>query len=163
LEPVVFAALAPAEELRTGKDVVAFGFPLQGLLAPTPSLTTGILSNAEVERGKNDIVQITAPIQPGNSGGPLLGLDGAIYGVIVATLDAFKLAIATGGALPQNVNFAISSARLGLFLAANGVPFEVTEDPPKLNTVQIAQQAKAYTVIVLCRGGKQPPKQKPER
>ena len=152
LKPVSFAELAPAEDLKTGKDVIAFGFPLQGLLAPTPSLTTGILSNDQVIKGKNDVLQITTPIQPGNSGGPLLGNNGATYGVIVSTLNALKLAIETG-ALPQNVNFAISSVRLSLFLSAKSVPWTAAEARSELTAVEIAEQAKEYTVIVLCRGG----------
>ena len=153
LEPVDYAKLAPAAVLKTGKDVIAFGFPLQGLLAPTPSLTSGILSNDQVIKGKNDILQITAPIQPGNSGGPLIGRDGATYGVIVSSLDEVSILLETG-ALPQNVNFAISSVRLSLFLASSGVPWTPADDSSKLDTVEIAEQAKEYTVIVICRGGR---------
>jgi S1-C subfamily serine protease len=153
LEPASFAALAPAEELKMGKEMIAFGYPLQGLLAPTPSMTTGILSNPQVIKGRNDLLQITTPIQPGNSGGPLLGGNGAVCGVIVATLNALKLALATG-ALPQNVNFAISSTRLSQFLSDKGVPWTAVEEQKKLSAIEIAEQAKEYTVMVLCRGGR---------
>ena len=58
--------------------------------------------------------QITAPVQPGNSGGPVLGGSGNVVGVLVAEL-ALKLAQRTSR-LPQNVNFAISGATVRAFL-----------------------------------------------
>ena len=51
-------------------------------------------------------LQISAPIQPGNSGGPLLDEYGNVAGVVVAKLRALAVAKATGD-IPQNVNFAV--------------------------------------------------------
>ncbi len=51
------------------------------------------------------MIQIAAPVQPGNSGGPVLDGAGNVVGVVVARLDALRLAQRTGR-LPQNVNFA---------------------------------------------------------
>ena len=51
-------------------------------------------------------MQITAPVQPGNSGGPLLDGAGNVLGVVVAKLDALYVAEAIGD-IPQKLNFAI--------------------------------------------------------
>src|ERR1039458_2293039 len=61
----------------------------------------------------NDIrfLQVTSPVQPGNSGGPLLDDSGNVIGVISSKLDALKIAGITGD-IPQNVNFAIKSSLL---------------------------------------------------
>jgi len=157
--PSGVAELAVDDAVVRGKEVVAFGFPLQGLLAPTPSLTTGMLSNDEVIPGKSDLLQLSAPISPGNSGGPLIGIEGGIYGVTVSSLEA-RRAIAVfsdgtiliaDGAQPQNVNFAVGVSRLRNFLKGRAIPFtEHTATDPS-TPVEIGKQAKAYTVIVLCR------------
>ena len=68
------------------------------------------------------IFQITAPVQPGNSGGPVLDTSGHVVGVVVARFDALKMARLTGR-LPQNVNFAISEGAARAFLGAHDVPY----------------------------------------
>ena len=50
--------------------------------------------------------RIDVPIQPGNSGGPLISKRGEVVGVVTATLDQI-ITLRTAGALPQNVNFAV--------------------------------------------------------
>ena len=51
------------------------------------------------------------PVQPGNSGGLLLGENSAVVGVVVGKLNAVAVAQATGD-IPQNVNFAVSLGTL---------------------------------------------------
>ena len=49
-------------------------------------------------------LQISAPVQPGNSGGPLLDASGHLIGIVTAKLNAALIARFTGD-IPQNVNF----------------------------------------------------------
>jgi S1-C subfamily serine protease len=72
------------------------------------------------------LYQISIPVQPGNSGGPLLDLSGNILGVIVAILDA-KTAFDISGSLPQNVNYAVKGAYAQALL---GTLPEVSENLP---------------------------------
>ena len=95
------------------------------------------------------MIQITAPVQPGNSGGPILDQSGHVVGVVVARLDAIKLAKRTGR-LPQNVNFAISAGTVRAFLDANNVPYEVERSGETLPTADIAAKARDFTVRVEC-------------
>jgi S1-C subfamily serine protease len=91
---------------RLGEEIVVYGFPLAGLLASSGNVTTG---NITALAGLGDdirFLQISAPVQPGNSGGPVLDRNGNIVGIVVSKLDAIKTAIATQD-IPQNVNFAI--------------------------------------------------------
>ncbi len=94
-------------------------------------------------------IQITAPVQPGNSGGPVLDQSGHVVGVVVARLDAVKLVQRTGR-LPQNVNFAISEGTVRAFLDANNVPYEVEPSDKPLPTADIAAKAREFTVRVEC-------------
>ena len=59
--------------------------------------------------------QISASIQPGNSGGALVDERGNVIGVVVAKLSQ-KAALATSGALAENVNYAVKSSFLLGFL-----------------------------------------------
>ena len=56
-------------------------------------------------------MQISAPVQPGNSGGPLLDTSGHVVGVVAEKLNALKIARATGS-IPENINFAIKTGAL---------------------------------------------------
>jgi S1-C subfamily serine protease len=75
-------------------------------------------------------LQISAPVQSGNSGGPLLDQSGNLVGVVSAKLNALKVALKDGD-LPQNVNFAVKAAILQTFLNSNRVPFQEGSVAPK--------------------------------
>ena len=61
------------------------------------------------------MLQISTPVQPGNSGGPLLSETGAVVGIVTAKLDALTL-IGITKDIPQNVNFAIKGSSALSFL-----------------------------------------------
>src|SRR6266478_224338 len=102
-KPDAIARLRGGRGPRVGESVVAVGFPLTGLLSSDPIVTTGIISALSGLRNDRRRIQITAPVQPGNSGGPLLGENGSVVGVVVGKLDALKMVKVTGD-IPQNVN-----------------------------------------------------------
>ncbi|MBS0151002.1 MAG: trypsin-like peptidase domain-containing protein [Nitrospira sp.] len=103
--------------------MVVVGFPLRGLLASEATISTGI-ANALAGIGNDTrFLQISAPIQPGNSGGPLLDHAGQIVGVVVSKLDAVRVAKATDD-IPQNISFAINGTVAKAFLDANGVEYK---------------------------------------
>jgi hypothetical protein len=58
--------------IRPGDEVIAIGFPLRGLLSDEPIVTEGSVSAMAGIGGDRRMMQITAPVQPGSSGGPLL-------------------------------------------------------------------------------------------
>jgi S1-C subfamily serine protease len=91
---------------RRGEGVVTYGFPLAGLLSSGPTLTTGEISALAGLADNQRHLQISAPVQPGNSGGPLLDMRGQVIGVVVSKLNASQVARQTGD-IPQNVNFAV--------------------------------------------------------
>jgi S1-C subfamily serine protease len=106
-KPEAIARLRGGREARAGESVVAVGFPFNGLLSSDPIVTTGIISALSGVKNDRRRIQISAPVQPGNSGGPLLGENGSVVGVVVAKLNAMKVA-ETIGDIPQNVNFAVN-------------------------------------------------------
>jgi hypothetical protein len=98
--------LGDSDEARIGDKTFAVGFPLSDILGDKPRLTEGIISAAYGIGNDARAFQISAPIQPGNSGGPLLDKANRVIGITVSTLDSSVLYNETG-VMPQNVNFAV--------------------------------------------------------
>jgi len=142
-------AVRGSPALRLGESVVAFGFPLTGSLSMEGNLTTGNVSALAGLGDDPKYLQITAPVQPGNSGGPLLDESGNLIGVITAKLDAMAIAKRTGD-IPQNVNFAIKTAGVEAFLKSAGVRYEKSISDRPLSVADIADLAKAATVRIEC-------------
>jgi len=142
-------AVRGSPALRLGESVVAFGFPLTGSLSMEGNLTTGNVSALAGLGDDPKYLQITAPVQPGNSGGPLLDESGNLIGVITAKLDAMAIAKRTGD-IPQNVNFAIKTEVLEAFLKSAGVRYEKNVSDRPLQVADIADIAKASTVRIEC-------------
>ena len=105
---------------RRGEGVVTYGFPLAGLLSSGPTLTTGEVSALAGLADNQRHIQISAPVQPGNSGGPLLDMRGQVIGVVVSKLNAGQVARQTGD-IPQNVNFAVKHTEALEFLREQNV------------------------------------------
>ena len=99
-----------------GEDVFTIGYPLSRLLGNSARMTKGLLSATTGLRDDPNQIQVSAEIQPGNSGGPLLDHEGHILGVVQQTMNPWRVAQATGGALPQNINFAIKNDPIFDFL-----------------------------------------------
>lgn len=143
-----FASLR-AGRLRQGDAVTVVGFPLRGLLATGAQVTTGNVSALAGMQNDSRFIQISAPVQPGNSGGPLVDGSGNVAGVVVSKLNAMKIAEITGD-IPQNVNFAVSPLVLQGFWDANGVNYQSAPSNKNLSTADVADIAKRYTVLVEC-------------
>jgi S1-C subfamily serine protease len=105
----VLAFRAAAKPAAMGEDVFTIGYPLSRMLGNQARMTKGLLSATAGLRDDVREVQVSAEIQPGNSGGPLLDREGRVLGVVNRTINPGAVAQATGGALPQNINFAIKA------------------------------------------------------
>jgi len=108
--------LPAAWEQRMGQEVFTLGFPAADLLGTRPHLTKGMISSTVGLDDDERHVQISIPIQPGNSGSPLLDEHGRLIGMVDSTINTLRF-LAVEGTVPQNVNFAIKSEPLRAFLA----------------------------------------------
>jgi serine protease Do len=125
------AALRPADparrwltlaagELRLGQQVHAAGFPYYSIAGTSLNLTGGNVSALAGVDDDGRFFTFSAPVQPGNSGGPLIDARGAVRGLVVARLSEDYIVEATGS-LPQNVNYALGEAELARFLSRHRV------------------------------------------
>ncbi|MCK1681388.1 trypsin-like peptidase domain-containing protein [Bradyrhizobium sp. 147] len=139
---------------HSGDSVVAIGFPYHGLLSSDFTVTTGIVSSLSGMRNDTRFLQISAPVQPGNSGGPLFDTTGQIVGVVTGKIPGLRIAAATGD-IPENINFAIKTGALRDFLDNSVVPYQTAEPKGELKTTDIAGNARAYTMLISCNATEQ--------
>ena len=143
------ASLRTKSATLLGESATVFGFPLGGALSSTGNFTTGVVSSLRGLRDAAGEIQITAPVQPGNSGGPLLDRAGSVIGVVQGKLDALRAVRATGD-IPQNVNFAVALDVLADFLEKNKVAFKSAARQPAIETTQVAEMAQSFTYKISC-------------
>ena len=135
--------------IQLNESITAAGFPLEGAFSGI-AITNGTISRLSGLRGDTGEVQISAPVQPGNSGGPLLDTAGNVIGVVSSKLNALKVA-GVSGDIPQNVNFAIAGNALRGFLDAKNINYKEVGNETELTGVQIAARASAFTVLIECQ------------
>jgi S1-C subfamily serine protease len=136
--------------VRLGDEVVVFGFPLLGDLSSQGNITYGIVSALSGLNDDLSRMQITAQIQPGNSGGPVMDRSGNIVGVVVETAndEYFR---EQRGTVPQNVNFAIRDSLTRSFLDTNNVRYDVAPFTGEtLSIADIAELAQTFTGTLRC-------------
>ena len=129
--------------VRVGEEIAAFGYPLQGRLTTGGNFTVGNVSALAGLRNDSRHVQITAPIQPGNSGGPVVDREGNVIGVVVGFYGMHDKGAA------QNVNFAINIDVLTAFLNAHGVPYVTEASDRPLRNVELAEKVRSISALIL--------------
>ncbi|MGA3081720.1 MAG: trypsin-like peptidase domain-containing protein [Terracidiphilus sp.] len=142
----VFRSGAPP---KVGDTVFAFGFPLPDILSSEGNISTGILSATAGVNNNVQLVQISAPVQPGNSGGPLLDSSGHVIGVVVAKLDALAVARMTGD-IPENINFAVHWTEVKAFLNDEKVGYISAPSSGQVGASLLADRARQFSVRIEC-------------
>lgn len=137
-----------SDDVAKGEAVHALGFPRPSRQGRESKFTTGIVSSLSGVQGSPTTFQISTPVQPGNSGGPLLNDQGRVVGVIVAKLKAAQ------GDIPEGVNYAVKSNILIELLRA-AEPFGLERIPisiapaKALKLTEIAAKAEESVVLIL--------------
>jgi len=145
-----FARLLGTRGLRLGENVVVFGYPLSSVLSSQPKVTEGSLSSMAGLRDDSRFYQISAPIQPGNSGGPLLDRYGMVIGIVTSKLsDSWTLE--NVGVIPQNVNFALKASTIKTFLEVQRVRYSGNATRTvELSIPDVVEIAEKITVQIGC-------------
>ena len=138
-----------ASAIHPGDAVIAIGYPFHGLLTSDFTVTAGIVSSLSGLLNDTRYLQISAGVQSGNSGGPLLDTSGNVVGVVAAKINAIRFAKATGD-LPENINFAIKTGAVRDFLDNSAVSYQTADSGQERKTADIAAKARAYTMLISC-------------
>jgi S1-C subfamily serine protease len=147
-------AVIREKPIRSGDSVVAIGYPFHGLLTSDFTVTTGIVSSLSGLLNDTRFLQISAAVQPGNSGGPLLDTGGQIVGMVSGKLDTLKFVRVTGD-IPENINFAIKTGAIRDFLDNSAVAYQIAPAKGDMKTAEIAQAARGYTLLISCTATEQ--------
>ncbi|MDE2283081.1 MAG: trypsin-like peptidase domain-containing protein [Hyphomicrobiales bacterium] len=147
--PDAVAVFREGAPLRAGDAIVALGYPLSGVLATTANLSVGNVSALAGLGDDSRYLQISAPIQPGNSGGPLLDASGHLVGIVTAKLNAVRVARFTGD-IPQNVNFALKEEVARTFLDSKGIAYQTAPSKLQLSPADVGDIARPFTVHIEC-------------
>ncbi len=112
-----FAALpiASSRTVRLGESVATVGFPNVELQGRSPKLARGEIAGLSGVHDDPRLFQVSVPLQPGNSGGPLVDQSGNVIGVVLARIDN-NAAVISSGVSAENVNYALKSSLLIAFL-----------------------------------------------
>lgn len=138
--------------VRRGEQVYVLGFPFGALLGDNLTISEGIVSSLAGIGGDVRHFNLSAPVQPGNSGGPVLDASGAIIGTVVSKLDAIKT-LELAGSLPENVNFAVRGNMMAALMASVNVEpdYSLANDGEGKNAADIASEAENFTVQITCQ------------
>lgn len=86
---------------EVGENIFVLGYPLTTTMGDEIKLTTGVISAKTGFKGDVSLYQISAPVQPGNSGGPLFNSNGNIIGIVSSKHKG-----------AENVNYAVKASYL---------------------------------------------------
>jgi TPR repeat protein len=139
-----------SRSVKLGEPVFTVGFPNPGLQGFSPKFSKGEISSLSGLQDDPRHFQISVPVQPGSSGGPLVDCRGNVVGVVEAKLSA-GAALVTSGALPENVNYAVKSSFLTALLESlPAVNAKLAEPSTKGCTQEeIARTVQSATVLVV--------------
>ena len=143
-----WARFRDSRGLHPGEPLVVTGFPLTSFASSEMAVTTGSLTALAGFQGDTRQLQFSAPIQSGNSGGPVLDEGGRVVGVATGALSA--AALATMGGITENANFAIKSDTAREFLDANHVGLDQAGGRGGLSAPAVGDLARKFTVRVEC-------------
>jgi S1-C subfamily serine protease len=102
--------LGDSSLVKTGDRVFTYGFPLVDLLGDAePRYSEGFINSLSGISNDPRLFQVSIPIQPGNSGGPVFNEQGELIGIATSSIDSVRTQQVFGSS-PQNVNFAIKSS-----------------------------------------------------
>ena len=131
-------------EVSLGDKVFVLGFPLSDILGSDIRLTDGIVSARSGVNSDHTYFQISAPVQPGNSGGPIFNESYEVIGIAALRLSTMST-IMSSGAIPQNVNFGVKSDFAISLVKSNRARYT-----GRVGNISNINQASMATVQVVC-------------
>ena len=144
--------LGDSSQARMGEKIFTIGYPASKIMGEKPKYSEGVINAMTGLKDDPAFFQVSVPVQPGNSGGPLFNKRGEVIGITTASLSS--LAMETMGAIAQNVNYAIKSSFVKnllstipeLMLSNTGIV--VVPNEPKKSLPNFIEQVSKNIVLI---------------
>ena len=139
-----FSAIPYSIKTKTsdvGEEVFVLGYPLISTMGDEIKLTTGVISSKTGFQGNISLYQISAPIQPGNSGGPLFDSNGNVIGIVSAKHQG-----------AENAGYAIKTSFLVNFLEI-AVSSNILPQNNRISGLNLSEKVKSvknYVYSIIC-------------
>ena len=140
-------AISRKDSADLGDEVFTIGFPNITMQGMEPKYTDGRISSLAGMQDDPSEYQISVPVQPGNSGGPLCDVNGEVVGIVVARLNDLA-ALRESGAVPQNVNYAVK-AKLALRLVRRAGGLDQMPAPSRTSAKPVKAVEDAIAMIMV--------------
>jgi S1-C subfamily serine protease len=140
-------ALSAKDTVDLGQQVFTIGFPNIEVQGTDPKYTDGRISSLNGMQDDQTEYQISVPVQPGNSGGPLCDASGQVVGVVVARLNDMAV-MKMSGAVPQNVNYAVKAQPARQLLRSiKGLDLIASQGQKPADAIKTVENAIAMVLI----------------
>ena len=134
--------------VRLGHSAFTIGFPNITIQGVKPKFNKGEISSLAGLKDNARHFQTSVPIQPGNSGGPLVNEQGSVIGILVSKL-ADESTFNITGSIPQNVNYAVKSSVVLAFLEVWPEVLDNLVKPLRDEQTTLASKVKATEEAVV--------------
>ena len=131
-----------------GEKVLVSGYPFNSIIENLNFTSGTVSSELGISQNVNQF-QLTAPIQPGNSGGPIYNEYGGVLGMTVATISTQKFEEYVES-LAQNINFGIKQSTLIKFLDQLDIEYNLGNANFFAGDANVAEVAKESTLLIKC-------------
>jgi len=138
-----------SENQEIGNKVFTLGFPLNDVMGQNIKVSDGIISALSGIDDDIRFYQISVPLQPGNSGGPLFNLKGELVGITTSRLNEVSV-----GTKTENVNYALKISLLNNLIkltpSIKGIDINTTKTNIQYELNDLCSMYKEYICLIKC-------------
>jgi hypothetical protein len=142
--------IVSSKAVAVGDPVFTIGYPLVDIEGQEQKATFGRINAMSGVQDDVRFVQMDVPIQPGNSGGPLLDSRGRVVGVVTRSLDPAAL-LKDSGTVPQNANYAVKSDYVLPLMTRYEVDSAAGRDGAAHSEAEMIKRVRDSVVLIIAR------------
>lgn len=149
--------LNPSPSIPIGLEAYVIGYPQPRIQGASRKITAGIVNgyrNPSLKQPESGMLQISAEVSQGNSGGPVIAPDGTVIGMVQKKINSTRVAEKPSQDILINVNYALRSSQIVEFLRAEMIPVQTQSVLPNtvLRPYQVFEMHQQSVLAVLGRG-----------